>query len=97
MPVNLHVRNIDDDIAIALKKRAQENNRSAEAEHREILRKALTPRIDAEWERRAAALRDATKGKLSTPSEILIREDVHVIFFQISNNIKKLKSNTADI
>ena len=71
MPVNLHVRNIDDDIAIALKKRAQENNRSAEAEHR----KALTPRIDAEWERRAAALRDATKGKLSTPSEILIRED----------------------
>ena len=60
MPVSLHVRNIDDDIAIALKKRAHE---------------ALTPRIDAEWERRAAALRDATEGKLSTPSEILIRED----------------------
>ena len=75
MPVSLHVRNIDDDIAIALKKRAHENNRSAEAEHREILRKALTPRIDAEWVRRAAALRDATEGKLSTPSEILIRED----------------------
>lgn len=75
MPVNLHVRNVDEDIALALKKRAQENNRSAEAEHREILRKALTPRIDSEWERRAAALREATKGRLIIPSEILIRED----------------------
>jgi len=75
MPVSLHVRNVDDDLAVALKKRAQENNRSAEAEHREILRKALAPRIDAEWERRAAALREATKGRLTVPSEILIRED----------------------
>ena len=75
MPVNLHVRNVDDDLALALKKRARDNNRSAEAEHREILRKALAPRIDSEWERRAAALREATKGKLSVPSEILIRED----------------------
>ena len=75
MPVNLHVRNVDDDLALALKKRAQENSRSAEAEHREILRRALAPRIDPEWERRAAALRAATKGKLHTPSEILIRED----------------------
>lgn len=75
MPANLHVRNVDDDIAQALKKRARENNRSAEAEHREILRRALAPRLDAEWERRAAALREATKGKLSIPSELLIRED----------------------
>ena len=75
MPVNLHVRNVDDDIALALKKRAQTNNRSAEAEHREILRRALAPRIDSEWERRAAALRKATEGRLTIPSEILIRED----------------------
>lgn len=75
MPVNLHVRNVDDDIALALKKRAQANDRSAEAEHREILRRALAPRIDSEWERRAAALREATKGRLTVPSEILIRED----------------------
>ncbi|MGA0545037.1 FitA-like ribbon-helix-helix domain-containing protein [Brevundimonas sp. VNH65] len=75
MPVNLHVRNVDDDIALALKKRAQANGQSAEAEHREILRRALAPRIDSEWERRAAALREATKGRLTIPSEILIRED----------------------
>jgi len=75
MPVNLHVRNVDDDIALALKKRAADNSRSAEAEHREILRKALAPRIDSEWERRAAALRRATSGRLTIPSEILIRED----------------------
>ncbi|QYF87450.1 hypothetical protein [Brevundimonas sp. PAMC22021] len=75
MPVSLHVRNVEDDLAVALKKRARQNNRSAEAEHREILRSALKPRLDAEWERRAAALREATKGKLTTPSEILIRED----------------------
>lgn len=75
MPANLLVRNVDDDLALALKKRARENNRSAEAEHREILRRALAPRIDSEWERRAAALREATKGKLHIPSELLIRED----------------------
>ncbi len=75
MPANLLVRNVDDDLALALKKRARENNRSAEAEHREILRRALAPSIDSEWERRAAALREATKGKLRIPSEQLIRED----------------------
>ena len=75
MPVNLHVRNVDDDLARALKKRASENNRSAESEHREILRRALAPRLDPEWDRRAEALREATRGKLVIPSEILIRED----------------------
>ena len=75
MPVSLHVRNVDEELALELKRRARENNRSAEAEHREILRRALAPRIDSEWDRRAAALREATKGKLRIPSEILIRED----------------------
>lgn len=75
MPANLHVRNVDDEIITNLKRRASENGRSAEAEHREILRHALLSRIDAEWERRAAALREATEGKLHIPSEILIRED----------------------
>jgi plasmid stability protein len=75
MPANLHVRNVDDEIIANLKRRASENGRSAEAEHREILSRALLSRVDAEWERRAAALREATKGKLHIPSEILIRED----------------------
>jgi len=38
---SLIVRNIDETIAQALKERAARNGRSAEAEHREILREAL--------------------------------------------------------
>ena len=46
MATNLIVRNVDEDIALALKQRAAAHDRSAEAEHREILRAALqrTPR-----------------------------------------------------
>jgi plasmid stability protein len=38
----LIVRNLDDSLVKALKLRAAHNRRSAEAEHREILRAALT-------------------------------------------------------
>ena len=41
MATNLVVRNIDDELAQALKERAASHGRSAEAEHREILRMAL--------------------------------------------------------
>ena len=41
MTTKLLVRNVDDDIALALKQRGAANGRSAEAEHREILRAAL--------------------------------------------------------
>lgn len=76
---SLHVRNIDDDIVGRLKERAARHGRSAEAEHREILRAALSwessPRIDrVEWERRAAELRESLKGRPHTPSEVLLRE-----------------------
>jgi plasmid stability protein len=37
----LIVRNLDEDIVDALKARAEKNGRSAEAEHREILRSVL--------------------------------------------------------
>lgn len=37
----LIVRNIEDDLVLALKRRAASRGRSAEAEHREILREAL--------------------------------------------------------
>ncbi len=40
---NLVVRNVDDDIVQALKKRAGRHGRSAEAEHRLILAKVLKP------------------------------------------------------
>lgn len=41
MATNLIVRNVDEEIALALKQRAASNGRSAEAEHREILKAAL--------------------------------------------------------
>jgi plasmid stability protein len=41
MTTNLIVRNIDDDVVLALKKRAAANGRSTEAEHREILKAVL--------------------------------------------------------
>lgn len=40
----LIVRNVEDDIVRALRVRAAQKRRSAEAEHREILREALIPR-----------------------------------------------------
>ncbi len=39
----LIVRNLEQDLVQALKRRAAERGRSAEAEHREILRQALRP------------------------------------------------------
>ncbi|MBV6320490.1 FitA-like ribbon-helix-helix domain-containing protein [Duganella violaceipulchra] len=41
MATNLIVRNVDDDVALALKQRAAAHGRSPEAEHLEILKEAL--------------------------------------------------------
>ena len=41
MATNLVVRNVEEDVALALKQVAASHGRSAEAEHREILRSAL--------------------------------------------------------
>ena len=41
MATNVVVRNIGEDVALALKQRAASHGRSAEAEHREILKAAL--------------------------------------------------------
>lgn len=40
----LIVRNLEDEVVQALKERAGRHGRSAEAEHREILRRTLAPR-----------------------------------------------------
>lgn len=76
---SLHVRNVGDEIVIKLKERAAHNGRSAEAEHREILKAALrwnpAPDSDVEdWKRRAAEFRESLKGRDHTPSEVLLRE-----------------------
>jgi len=41
MATNLVVRNVDEEVALALKQQAAAHGRSAEAEHREILRAVL--------------------------------------------------------
>lgn len=42
MATNLVVRNVDEEIVLALKQLAASHGRSAEAEHREILKNVLT-------------------------------------------------------
>ena len=70
----LLVRDVPENIATALNKRAAENGRSAEDEHRAILEATLKPKGEDFWER-AAKLREELSGRTFTPSEDLIRED----------------------
>ena len=74
MPGNLHVRNLDDDLILRLKRRAVRNGRSAETEHREILREVLAVEPDLSFDDLAAELRAMTAGSRQTPSEVLQRE-----------------------
>jgi len=70
----LLVRDVPQDVVEALRRRAAEHGRSAEAEHRIILQEALCAGRAGFWER-AAVLREETRGRISTPSEELIRQD----------------------
>ena len=74
MAGNLHVRNLDDALIAKLKRRAARHGRSTEAEHREILRQALTHEEELSFDKLAADLRMLTKVRKQTPSEILLRE-----------------------
>jgi antitoxin FitA len=74
MPGSLHVRNLDDELTAKLKRRAARHGRSTEAEHREILREALTGEDESSFDKLAADLRQLTKGRKQTPSEVLLRE-----------------------
>ncbi len=74
MAGNLHVRNLDDDWIARLKRRAARHGRSAEAEHREILRQALAAEVEPGFDELAARLRKLSSRRKQTPSEILLRE-----------------------
>jgi plasmid stability protein len=74
MAGNLHVRNIDDDLIVRLKRRALRHGRSAEAEHREILRQVLAAEPETSFDDLAAKLRAMTARRRQTPSELLLRE-----------------------
>ena len=74
MPGHLHVRNLDDDLVARLKRRAARHGRSVEAEHREILRQALSGESEPDFDRLAAELRALTATRRQTPAEALLRE-----------------------
>ena len=70
----LTVRKVDDEIIRELKIRAVKNGRSAEAEHREILKQALAREKEWEaWRARAKKLRDEI-GPLPGDSTDIIRK-----------------------
>ena len=71
---NLLVRDVSEDLVVRLKRRARASGRSAEAEHREILRRALSEDDGARFEELAAQLRALTTGRRHTPAEDLQRE-----------------------
>ena len=73
MAGSLSVRNLDDDLILRLKRRAARHGRSAEAEHREILRQALCGEPEQGFEELAAEFRKLTRGRRHTPAEILLR------------------------
>ena len=68
----LTVRNVNDQIVRALKRRAAAHGRSAEAEHREILRAVLAP-VEESFAARAKALRQRLRSTVD--SSALIRAD----------------------
>jgi len=70
----LLVRNVPLDVVQALKRRAAEHGRSAEAELRSLLEETLCPGRAGFWEK-AAKLREETRGRFLTNSTDLIRQD----------------------
>ncbi|HXZ16374.1 MAG TPA: hypothetical protein VEH77_10450 [Roseiarcus sp.] len=72
MPLQLTVRGLDPALVAALKRRAAEHGRSMEAEHRELLREALTPGRKNFWQR-VDAIRSRTRWDGNSTD--LIRED----------------------
>ena len=69
----LTVRNVDDEIAAALKARAARAGRSAEAEHRRILEEALRPRSTSFFDEARVRRIKLTAGGPTTTA--LLRED----------------------
>jgi plasmid stability protein len=70
----LIVRKIEEHLVVLLRRRAAEHGRSAEAEHREILRQALKAEPRRSFKELAARIRAMTEGQRHTPSEVLQRE-----------------------
>ena len=74
MPGSLRLGNVDDDLIRRLEHRAALYGCSIEAEHREILKQALSAEIEPAFEERAAELRALTAGRQHTRAEQLLNE-----------------------
>ena len=70
----LTVRNVNEQIVRALKLRAASNGRSAEAEHRELLRSALLPDRET-FASRASALRRRLRSSIDSTDVIRTDRD----------------------
>ncbi len=73
----LVVRNLGNDVVDALKARAAAHGRSAEAEHRELLRRALLQSAETgdDWFERARALRERLRESEGTSTTEILRAD----------------------
>ncbi len=74
MLTQLMVRKLDPELVAALKRRAAEHGRSMEAEHREILREALTPGRRTFWDQ-VDAFRREVRLPAGVDTTAMIRED----------------------
>lgn len=74
MAADLYLPDVEGDLIARLRRRAARHGRSAEAEHREILRQALSSEIEPAFEELATELRKLTSRRNQTPSELLLRE-----------------------
>lgn len=72
--VQLTVRNVHEHVVRALKQRAAAHGRSAEAEHREILRAALVETGDG-FAARAATLRRRLRSSVDSSDLIRVQRD----------------------
>ena len=70
---SLHVRHVDEDIIALLKRRAADNKRSMEAEHRALLSEVLKPVKRRSFDELSAEVRAHTASRPQTPSEVVLR------------------------
>ncbi len=71
---SMSIRNLDDDLVARLRLRAARHGRSAEAEVRDILRRALSDEVETGFNDLAADMRALTRDRRHTPAEQLQRE-----------------------
>ena len=72
---NVTIRNLDDEVVACLKARAKANNRSLEAELRDILTRSTESMTRQELRALAERIAAKTRDRPQTDSVVLLRED----------------------